>query len=230
MHMIRNYPVEKPTSAPATGNMFYQFLMRNIPIAAKANHSIWYEGERTKLEHPDKYAFRGKGESGRVVLVKDLNENQRIIFNIPDSVRETDKVYNPNFVPYEELDEMTKYSNELASLSVPKSISSYFGRNGKTNYSERDVFNFLEASHEDLSSEEMQHILHGNHLAWCALNYVRGRGNIEGDIMNEFHAQNPTDFYVKDLGTSYSDESNVYLFKCTKCGHIDRQADGCSNM
>ena len=35
--------------------------------------------------------------------------------------------------------------------------------------------------------------------------------------------------YVKDLGTSYSDESNVYLFKCVKCGYTDRQADGCSN-
>ena len=36
--------------------------------------------------------------------------------------------------------------------------------------------------------------------------------------------------YLKDLGASFSDESNVYLFKCSKCGYTDRQADGCSNM
>lgn len=35
--------------------------------------------------------------------------------------------------------------------------------------------------------------------------------------------------YVKDLGAFLSDESNVYLFKCAKCGYTDRQADGCSN-
>ena len=36
--------------------------------------------------------------------------------------------------------------------------------------------------------------------------------------------------YVKDLGAFLGDESNVYLFKCAKCGHTDRQADGCSNL
>ncbi|MBS3074428.1 hypothetical protein J4447_03160 [Candidatus Pacearchaeota archaeon] len=35
---------------------------------------------------------------------------------------------------------------------------------------------------------------------------------------------------VKDLGAFFSDESNVYLFKCRKCGYVYRQADGCSNM
>jgi DNA-directed RNA polymerase subunit M/transcription elongation factor TFIIS len=35
---------------------------------------------------------------------------------------------------------------------------------------------------------------------------------------------------VFDLGAPYSDESNVYLYKCKKCGHVDRQADGTSNM
>ena len=35
---------------------------------------------------------------------------------------------------------------------------------------------------------------------------------------------------VKDLGAFLSDESNVYLFKCRKCGYVYRQADGCSNM
>ena len=34
---------------------------------------------------------------------------------------------------------------------------------------------------------------------------------------------------VHDLGAPYSDESNVYLFKCKKCKHVERQADGSGN-
>jgi len=34
---------------------------------------------------------------------------------------------------------------------------------------------------------------------------------------------------VHDLGAPYSDESNIYLFKCKKCGHVSRQADGSGN-
>ena len=34
---------------------------------------------------------------------------------------------------------------------------------------------------------------------------------------------------VHDLGAPYSDESNVYLFKCKKCGYVKRQADGSGN-
>jgi DNA-directed RNA polymerase subunit M/transcription elongation factor TFIIS len=34
---------------------------------------------------------------------------------------------------------------------------------------------------------------------------------------------------VTDLGSAYSDESAIYLFKCKKCGYVYRQADGSSN-
>jgi len=34
---------------------------------------------------------------------------------------------------------------------------------------------------------------------------------------------------VYDLGASYSDESNIYLFKCKKCGYVGREADGSGN-
>ncbi|MEK6891413.1 MAG: hypothetical protein AABX03_04740 [Nanoarchaeota archaeon] len=34
---------------------------------------------------------------------------------------------------------------------------------------------------------------------------------------------------VYDLGASYSDEANKYLFKCLKCGYTERQADGTGN-
>ena len=34
---------------------------------------------------------------------------------------------------------------------------------------------------------------------------------------------------VVDLGAPYSDESNVYLFKCKKCGYVERDAYGSGN-
>jgi len=34
---------------------------------------------------------------------------------------------------------------------------------------------------------------------------------------------------VFDLGASYSDESNIYLFKCKKCGYVSREAEGSGN-
>ena len=34
---------------------------------------------------------------------------------------------------------------------------------------------------------------------------------------------------VVDLGAFYSDESNVHLFKCKKCGNIERESYGSSN-
>jgi len=34
---------------------------------------------------------------------------------------------------------------------------------------------------------------------------------------------------VIDLGPHYSDESDIHLYICDKCGYVDREAEGCSN-
>jgi len=34
---------------------------------------------------------------------------------------------------------------------------------------------------------------------------------------------------ISDLGVFYGDEANIYLYKCKKCGYVERQADGTSN-
>lgn len=34
---------------------------------------------------------------------------------------------------------------------------------------------------------------------------------------------------IIDLGAFYSDEANVYLFKCNKCENVEREAYGSSN-
>lgn len=249
--MVRNYPAKEASSAPATGRLFYEFLMRNITIPAAANHNIWYAGEEAKSAKPNEFAFRGDIPTGRAlelialagksfskcsepdgisnepdnqpdgcgerrnytftgdesyVLVSDLSYNAREELSIPSTARGKDKVFNSNFKPYEELSSLTKVSNELAVLSLSKSINSYLvGIKAKINYSERDVLNLLTASFDDLSGPEMIHLLHGNHLAWAALAYTRealkGKGNVSDDILTEFYGQNPIDYYTKDLGT-----------------------------
>jgi len=215
-------------------------------VAAKANHEIWYAGQKPKLSHPDQYAFRGDIPTGKTlelvalqgvgydsleaesrpfarttsrqveagqfdytfsgneshVMVSDLSLRSARQLGIPTTARPEDKVFNCNFREYSGLSQMTKFSNELAALSVPKSISSYFGGiHGKINYSERDVLGFLTKALDDLSSPEMVHILHGNHLAWATLGYIRGNGNTQGDIRAEFYGQNSDDWFSKDLGT-----------------------------
>lgn len=157
------------------------------------------ESERaTKTESGVLYTFDG---SESPVLVLDITPATRRKLGIPLDARDKDKVFNPNFVPYELLDMFTRVSNELAALALPKSLSSYFGGGGKVNYSELDVLRFLNACFEDLSSPQMMHLLHGNHMAWATLAYVRASGNIAGDISAEFHRAQPPDFYAKDLGT-----------------------------
>ncbi len=223
--MIRKYPVKSPSSAPATGRVFYECLMQNLSIPAAASHTLWYNGAKAQLQNPEEFAFRGDIPVGRTlelltlagepvvsphtftggepfVLVSDLAKSARKELGIPQQARGKDKVFNPNFKLYAELPPLTRMSNELAALSVPKSISSYLaGVEGKVNYSERDVLGLITASFDDLSGPEMMHFLHGNHLAWAALAYVRAEGKVAGDLMAEFHGQNPADFYAKDLGT-----------------------------
>ena len=158
------------------------------------------ESETSKKTDIGTFIYRFKGDEGPI-LVSDLSDRAKEILKIPTTARDKDKVFNPNFVKYKDLDEMTRYSNELAALSFSKSISGYFGAKGKINYSEKDVLGFLDSCFEDLSREEMMHVLNSNHLAWSALAYVRETGDVKGDLMAEFHSQNPTDFYIKDLGT-----------------------------
>lgn len=226
---LRTYPTSKPSSALATGRLFYEFLMGNITVCATANHNIWYKGREEELKHPEAFAFRGDLPTGQTielltlegkpiegaaesgapytftgdegfVLVSDLTDRARQELGIPDGARGKDKVYNPNFKAYEDLPQFTRYSNELAALSVPKSISGYLCP-ANVNYSERDVLGFLSGAFDNISGPEMAHILYGNNAMWTALSYIRSDGSVEGDVMAEFYGQNPWDFYTKDLGT-----------------------------
>ena len=223
--MLRNYPTNKVSSAPATGSVFYEFMMNHLKIPAASSHNIWYSGLESQLSRPDLYAFRGDIPTGKnlelvalqgdpiqdrmhiftgeesYVQVSDLSDSARTELAIPANARPRDKVYNSNFKAYDEISEMSRYSNELAALAVAKSISDFWASR-KANYSERDVLDLLKGSFDNLSGPEMSFISHGNHLAWASLAYMREKGNVSGDIMTEFYLQNPTDFYTKDIGTA----------------------------
>lgn len=66
------------------------------------------------------------------------------------------------------------------------------------------------------------------------INLERGEGILEKDEGIQGFPHNCSkcgygEAEVFDLGASYSDESNVYLFKCKKCGHVAREAEGTGN-
>lgn len=227
MAFLREYPIKKPTSAPSSGSLLYQFLMNNIKVAASANHNIWYGGEESKLPYPDKYPFRGDIPAGKTlelvalmgkkgnsevfnytltgkedyVLVSDLSSDERKKLGIPENARGKDKVFNANFKPFEQINPLTRMSNELSAMAVPVSFSNYFGSKGNILYSEKDVLSFLSSAVSDLNSPQMISVLHTNNSAWKALNHVRTNGIVSGDAMAEFYTQQPSDFYMKDVGT-----------------------------
>lgn len=66
------------------------------------------------------------------------------------------------------------------------------------------------------------------------INLERGKGIAENKEETEGfpHICNKCGYgesEVFDLGASYSDESNIYLFKCKKCGYVSREAEGSGN-
>lgn len=241
--MIREYPVEKPTSALATGSLLYQHLLNNATIPAVACHNIWYAGQLEAYNDPNNvfkgdipvgqtialvslmgkpldgleeilkqnavdngdgtfdYTFTGS-EKEDYVLAGDLSDSACTELNIPTDTKAGKKIYNSNFKEnYDDLFELTKISNELTAVSFAKAVSSWYGSQGKINYSEKDVLDFIDAALERLDSPEMTHILNTNHMAWSALDYVKSGRNVAGDLKSEFYAQQTTDFYEKDLAT-----------------------------
>ena len=70
--MVRNYPVRKVSSAPSTGRLFYEFLMKNIKIPASATHNIWCAGMNDQLKSPNDSPFRGIIPTGQTLELISL--------------------------------------------------------------------------------------------------------------------------------------------------------------
>jgi len=215
------YPIAIPSSVPGSGSAVYLHLLASLKIPSELPHLLWYNSQRKKLENkhdPFKgffpigkellcsyggsemrtYLFTGKEKNP--VYVKDLSPKAKMELGISNDANPADKVYNPNFVPYNELSENTRISNETVSMSLAKSISSFLCTKKDILYTEIDVVNMLITAIKHANSDEMRTILHGNHVAWCAARFVES-GQMEEDIKRQFYGQNDIDFYIKDIGT-----------------------------
>lgn len=215
------YPIEKPTSIPGSGSAIYLYLLETIEIPARCPHDIWYAGQKQKLDNPhdpfkgffpvgetlkidyagagmNDYTFTGKEKNA--VFVRDLSSEAKMTLGIPTDADPKDKVFNPNFVKYDDLPHGTKVSNEATTMSLAKSLSAFLCNNKGILYTEHDIVDMLTVAIKKIDSFEMMTILHGNHISWCSLAFMR-TGKMEEDIKREFYGQNNIDFYVKDIGT-----------------------------
>jgi len=214
------YPLEKATSIPNSGNALYLFLIENISIPTHMSHDVWYNGCQKLIEN-DEEAFQGffpvgktfklsyagspmgdytfTGEEKNPVFVRDLSSEAKLRLGISGKAKDSDKVFNPFFIPYDNLPESTKKSNELPALSLAKSISAFLSVDNIL-FTEKNVVDMLMIAIRDANSNAMRTILHGNHIAWCAARFM-AFGTLEEDIKKNFYGQNDINFYVKDIGT-----------------------------
>jgi hypothetical protein len=215
------YPIDKATDIPGSGSAVYLYLLDMIDIPSRCPHDIWYAGQKKKLDNPHDpfkgfppvgktykldyansgmklYTFTGKEQNA--IYVKDLSSEARLELGIPADANPADKVFNPNFITFDELPHSTKVSNQATTMSLAKSISAFLCNKKSILYTEQDIVDLLTVAIKKVDSAEMMMILHGNHVAWCSLAFMR-TGKMEEDIRRQFYGQNNIDFYVKDIGT-----------------------------
>jgi hypothetical protein len=214
------YPLEKATSIPNSGNALYIYLIENISVPARMSHEIWYKGCQKLIDDEDE-AFQGffpvgetlkisyagapmanytfTGEEKNPVFVKDLSPEAKLQLGISGKAKDSEKVFNPYFKPYDDLPEKVKKDNELPALSLAKSICAFLSVDNIL-FTEKNVIDMLMLAIRDANSSAMRTILHGNHVAWCAARFM-SFGVMEEDIKKNFYGQNDINFYVKDIGT-----------------------------
>jgi len=215
------YPLSTASSIPGSGNAFYLYLMDNIHVPAEMTHTIWYNG-MTALKNDPKHPFQGfypvgkklrisygggedqeyytfTGEEKNPIFVKDLSSEAVEELGISMDANPNDKVFNPFYRPYNELNEKKRKDNELPTLSLAKTIGHYLASKDIL-FTEKDVVQMLLAAVSHCNSEEMRILLHGNHVAWCAARFMEN-SVMEADIKKQFFGQNDLEFYIKDIGT-----------------------------
>jgi hypothetical protein len=217
---MSHYPTRQACSIPGSGSAFYLYLLKNIAVPSRLPHDLWFKGQ-TKLLEDREHPFQGyypigktykiaygtkpmgdytfTGDEKNAVYVRDLSPEAILQLGIQKDAEPVEKVWNPNYVTFDNLPEKVRISNETATMSLAKSISSYLGAKDIL-YTEKDVITMLVAAIKNASSQEMRTILHGNHVAWCATRYL-DTGIMEEDIKREFYGQNNMEFYIRDIGT-----------------------------
>lgn len=214
------YPTEKASSLPGGGSAVYIHLMDNIAIPAKLCHGLWYNGCKELKDDPN-HPFQGYypiGETMSIsyggspicdhtfteddknaVLVKDLSSEVREKLGIVPTASRDAKVFNPYFRLYEDLPRDYQKDNELPSISLAKSICSFLSSKNPL-FTEEDVVNMILAAIKNASSDQMIHILHGNHVSWCASRFLKNE-TMDEQIKKNFYSQSDIEFFIKDIGT-----------------------------
>ena len=215
-----HYPTKQACSIPGSGSAFYLHLLKNITVPSRLPHDLWFKGQAKLLEDRE-HPFQGfypieetykitygtesmgyhkfTGKEKNPVFVRDLSPEAALSLGIAKDAEPAEKVWNPNYLSFDNLPEKARISNETATMSLAKSLSSFLGAKDIL-YTEKDVVGMLTAAIKNASSQEMRHILHGNHIAWCATRYL-DTGIMEEDIKREFYGQNNMEFYIRDIGT-----------------------------
>jgi hypothetical protein len=214
------YPIVSATSIPNSGNALYLYLIENLSVPARMSHQIWYTGCQ-KMVDSNEEAFQGFFPVGKTlkmsyaggpmgdytftggeknpVFVRDLSPEAKLQLGISGKAKDSEKVFNPFFLPYDDLPEKTKKDNELPALSLAKSICAFLSSDNIL-FTEKNVADMLMIAIRDANSNAMRTILHGNHVAWCAARFMTF-GTLEEDVKKNFYGQNDINFYVKDIGT-----------------------------
>lgn len=214
------YPTEKASSLPGGGSAVYLHLMDNIAIPAKLCHELWYNGCK-KLKDDPKHPFQGFFPIGETltisyggspmcehtfslddknpVFARELSSEAKEALGIAVTASGDAKVFNPYYRLYEDLPRNYQKDNELPSLSLAKSIASYLSPKNPL-FTEEDVMNMLIAAIKSANSDQMIHILHGNHVSWCASRFLQLEV-MDDQIKKNFYSQNDIEFFIKDIGT-----------------------------
>lgn len=214
------YPIAKASSLPGSGSAVYLHLLDNVSVPARLGHKIWYGGCTVMKDNPD-HPFQGYYPIGETmvisyggspmqehtfskddknpVFVKDLSTEVKEKLGIAQTASGDAKVFNPYYRLYDELPKNYQKDNELPSLSLAKSIASFLSTKDPL-FTELDVINMLLTAIKDANSDAMIHILHGNHISWCASRFLQ-LDIMDDQIRKNFYSQNEIEFFVKDIGT-----------------------------
>lgn len=213
------YPIIEASSLPGSGSAVYLHLLENIDIPARLTHKLWYDG-CTELKDNPEHPFQGYypiGETMMIsyggspmadhtfseddrnpVFVEDLSIDVKKKLRIASSAARDAKVFNPYYRLYDDLPRNYQKDNELPALSLAKSIASFLNKDPL--FTEINVVDMLISAIMDANSDPMIHILHGNHVAWCASRFLQ-LDTMDKQVKKNFYSQNDIEFFLKDIGT-----------------------------
>lgn len=222
---MNKYPISnKASTVPSSGMAVHKHLLENIDVVARLPHDLWYNGEKKKIDDPNnpfmgffpigrtlKLSYAGSpiqnykftGKETNAVLVKDLSPEAMTELGLSENLmvnKLTAKVFNPNYVSFDDLSNAVKQSNKNPTLMLAKSIDSFLTIVHGSTYSEQNVVDFLLAAIINANSQEMLYLLYNNYIAWCVSRFNES-GVMEADVKRRYHSQEDPEFYLKDIGT-----------------------------